>query len=82
MKMADIDCRLESVGFPALGTGNLNYPPQMVAKCMMEAIVEYIEQSSRTELRKVHIVLYPDNRRVCQVSYGLIEVGQPCHPID
>jgi poly [ADP-ribose] polymerase 10/14/15 len=56
---------LKSVAFPALGTGNLGYPPHEAAKIMYEE-VEKFSKSKTTSLRDVMFVIYDDS--VLQVS--------------
>jgi poly [ADP-ribose] polymerase 10/14/15 len=47
------DCK--SIAFPALGTGNLKYPPRDVASAMMDGIESYIEESMSGKLKNVYI---------------------------
>ena len=43
----------QNITFPALGTGNLRYPVDEVAKAMIEATTEYVESNSATTLKEV-----------------------------
>ncbi|XP_048244595.1 protein mono-ADP-ribosyltransferase PARP14-like isoform X1 [Haliotis rufescens] len=47
-----------SIAFPALGTGNLGYPRDVVAKTMMETVEEFGQDNPGTSLQEVKIVVY------------------------
>ncbi|XP_060560197.1 uncharacterized protein LOC132720172 [Ruditapes philippinarum] len=47
------DCK--SIAFPALGTGNLRYPPRDVAAAMLDGIESYIEESMSGKVKNVYI---------------------------
>ncbi|XP_053377235.1 protein mono-ADP-ribosyltransferase PARP14-like [Mercenaria mercenaria] len=50
---------LNSVSFPALGTGGKGFPPSEIAKTMMEAFQDYIlGESYQGYLRNVRIIVY------------------------
>lgn len=51
---------LSSIAFPALGTGNLGYPPCLVAKTMFEAVYDFRKSKKLEYLRDVYFVLYED----------------------
>ena len=57
-----------SIAFPALGTGNLNYDPNTVARIMVEEIQKFISVSQPTSLKDVRIVLYPGDAATIKVS--------------
>lgn len=57
-----------SIAFPALGTGNLSYPEQNVAKCMIEAVIEYIEKNPQSSVTDVKIVVFHRDRKTQAVS--------------
>lgn len=57
-----------SIALPALGTGNLGYPAQDVARCMINAIIEYIGDNSSSTIRNVKIVIYTADRQTQSVS--------------
>ena len=48
----------QSIAFPALGTGNLRYPGDEVAKAMIEAVIEYTEKNPNSSIKDVKIVIY------------------------
>lgn len=47
-----------SIAFPALGTGNLKYPEQEVAKGMIEAVIDYAKTNPGNCITDVKIVIY------------------------
>ncbi|OPL20250.1 hypothetical protein AM593_03572, partial [Mytilus galloprovincialis] len=50
----------QSIAFPALGTGNLNYNPNVVANALFEAVERYNEQNHNPKLELVICVVYQD----------------------
>ncbi|XP_071793732.1 protein mono-ADP-ribosyltransferase PARP15-like isoform X2 [Asterias amurensis] len=49
---------MTSMAIPALGTGRLNYPPAVTARCMYEAAFEFSSQHPNGSLKDVHFVVY------------------------
>ena len=62
-----------SIAFPALGTGNLRYPEQNVARCMIETVVDYTENNPNSSIKDVKIVVFHMDQRTMQVNYSMIE---------
>ncbi|XP_052076578.1 protein mono-ADP-ribosyltransferase PARP14-like [Mytilus californianus] len=50
----------QSIAFPALGTGKLNYNPNVVADALFEAVERYNEQNHNPKLELVICVVYQD----------------------
>ncbi|XP_046342281.2 protein mono-ADP-ribosyltransferase PARP14-like isoform X2 [Haliotis rufescens] len=50
--------RYQSIAFPALGTGNLGYPRDVVAKTMMETVEQFGQDNPGSSLQEVKIVVY------------------------
>ena len=50
-----------SVAFPSLGTGNLGYPPNIVAKVMVTTVQNYYKVYRATCIRSVKFVIFKDN---------------------
>ncbi|XP_060063936.1 uncharacterized protein LOC132544368 [Ylistrum balloti] len=50
---------MNSISFPAIGTGNLNYPSSVVAKEMLQKIKCFMVESNPSHLKKISIVVYP-----------------------
>ncbi|XP_076118298.1 protein mono-ADP-ribosyltransferase PARP15-like [Mytilus galloprovincialis] len=50
----------QSIAFPALGTGKLNYNPNVVANSLFEAVERYNEQNHNPKLELVICVVYQE----------------------
>ncbi|CAC5369050.1 PARP10_14_15 [Mytilus coruscus] len=50
----------QSIAFPALGTGKLNYNPDFVANALFEAVERYNEHNQKPKLELVICVVYQD----------------------
>ncbi|XP_072024928.1 protein mono-ADP-ribosyltransferase PARP14-like [Amphiura filiformis] len=50
--------RLRSIAFPAIGTGNLKFPPNVAAKLMYETVVKFSRQNPTGSLVDIRVVLY------------------------
>ena len=60
------DQGLTSISFPAIGTGNLGFPKDLVASVMMEAVSKFNKEPRC--LKTVNIVLYPKDQETIQVK--------------
>jgi len=60
---------LQTMAFPAFGTGVLQYPPDLVASQMFCSVERFKQQRPTSPLRKVMFVIYPKNKDIVQVSY-------------
>ena len=47
-----------SIAFPALGAGNLRFPPDVVAKIMVGEISHFLSSKKSTTLTAVHLVIF------------------------
>jgi O-acetyl-ADP-ribose deacetylase (regulator of RNase III) len=54
----------KSIGFPLLGTGVLKYPPNLVAKEMIETCVDILTNESNIT---INIVLFNEDHNVLKV---------------
>lgn len=52
----------KTLAFPTLGTGSLNYPPNQVAQVMAECIKDFDQNYPQTELARITIVVYNQDR--------------------
>lgn len=59
---------LSTIAFPALGTGNLNYPEEDVARCMIEAVIEHTEKNPTGSLQEVKIVIFHKDDKTKKVT--------------
>ncbi|CAM4730210.1 unnamed protein product [Leuciscus chuanchicus] len=61
LKKADT-CRMASVVFPAIGTGNLGFPKDLVARIMLTEFQEF----NCTNLREVTVIVHPSDKESIQ----------------
>lgn len=57
-----------SIGFPAIGTGTLKFPPKIVAKAMFEAAVEFGHKNPYCHVKDVVFILHEKDQVVAKVS--------------
>ncbi len=57
-----------SIAFPAMGTGNLKYPPDTVAKAMFQAFLSFGTNNSGTSIKDVRFILYDKDIATVNVS--------------
>ncbi|KAM9709256.1 poly(ADP-ribose) polymerase family member 14-related sequence 1 [Menidia menidia] len=60
------DTRVASISFPAIGTGNLAFPKDLVASLILDQIFEFSNQRQTNHLKRVDIVLYPGDTKTIQ----------------
>ena len=71
----------ESIAFPSIGTGNLNFPIDEAASIMLHTIHNYIESSSSAP--NVHLVLYEDSVfKVFQHEYQKLKSSSSAVNVD
>ncbi|MED6251548.1 hypothetical protein ATANTOWER_032550 [Ataeniobius toweri] len=66
LDLAEKSC-LTSITFPAVGTGNLGFPKDLVVSLMMDKILEFSSQRQSKHLKKVAVVLYPGDTQTIKV---------------
>ena len=64
---ADQD-KMKSVAMPAIGTGNLQIPPQLVTQVMYDEVSQFSCTHPRTTLRDISFVVYHQDMGVIAVS--------------
>ncbi|KAJ8320637.1 hypothetical protein KUTeg_002224 [Tegillarca granosa] len=57
---------LASVAFPALGTGNLNFPKDVVAKEMFQCVIDFSSNQPSSSVTEVKFVLYDKDFQTVQ----------------
>ncbi|NWR47031.1 PAR14 polymerase, partial [Regulus satrapa] len=60
---------LKSITFPALGTGNLEFPRSVVAKLLFDKVFEFSSKNRVNSLEEVHFLLHTKDTANIQVSY-------------
>ena len=74
LKKADgLKCR--TIAFPAIGTGRLKYPIDIVATEMFWAVHEFGNEHPHTTLKEVQFVLYTDDQAAFKVNNILLLRG-------
>nr|XP_014348966.1 PREDICTED: poly [ADP-ribose] polymerase 14 [Latimeria chalumnae] len=58
--------QLNSVTFPAIGTGNLSFPKPLVAALMLDEALRFSRKNNPTYLREVHFTLHPGDGQSIQ----------------
>ena len=53
-----IKLRMTSIAFPAIGTGNLCYPNDVVARIMVEAVSSFLSSHKSSTLNMVYLVIF------------------------
>ena len=53
--------KASSVAFPSIGAGNLGFPPDVVARIMVDAVSNYLDKNKRTSVTSVLFVIFDDN---------------------
>ncbi|XP_015674623.1 protein mono-ADP-ribosyltransferase PARP14 [Protobothrops mucrosquamatus] len=57
---------LSSITFPAIGTGNLGYPKQYVAKLFFDEVFKFSQTENPKSLKEVHFVLHASDTTTVQ----------------
>lgn len=63
-----------SIAFPALGTGNLQFPDAVVAQKMYDTAIKFSDNNPKSCLRTVIFVVFPASKstvKVCEYSVHL-----------
>nr|XP_017213521.2 poly [ADP-ribose] polymerase 14 isoform X1 [Danio rerio] len=63
--------RMNSIVFPAIGTGNLGFPKDLVAKI----ILTEVQQFNTTNLRKVTVIVHPSDKESVQCFISIFRHG-------
>ncbi|NWZ42339.1 PAR14 polymerase, partial [Brachypodius atriceps] len=60
---------LKSITFPAIGTGNLEFPRSVVAKLLFDKVFEFSSKNRVNSLEEVHFLLHPKDTANIQALY-------------
>ncbi|AWP12806.1 putative poly [Scophthalmus maximus] len=71
------DTGLTSISLPAIGTGNLGFPRDLVANLMLKEISAFSIEKQPKHLKKVDIILYSGDAQTIQVFSDEFEKGFP-----
>lgn len=76
LSLAD-DRKFKTLAFPAIGTGRLQIPPDVVATCVQEVVEEYSLSHPQTSVEKLIFVIHEADTKNVQVNlYFLIVIKQ------
>lgn len=67
--------KFKSIAFPAIGTGNLRIPANVVASCVRKIVDEYTDSHTQTHVEKIIFVIYEKDEENFKVSKNFIT----CH---
>lgn len=59
---------MDSISFPAIGTGNLGYPKELVASLLLDEILAFSQKKKPVHLKEVVIMLFPGDGKTLQVK--------------
>lgn len=59
---------MDSISFPAIGTGNLGYPKDLVASLMLDEILAFSQEKKPVHLKEVVIMLFAGDVQTLQVK--------------
>ncbi|CAC5392791.1 PARP10_14_15 [Mytilus coruscus] len=71
-----VDLNMKSIAFPALGTGNLIYPPNIVASSMFLVVDEFASDYNGGALTEINFVIFPADTSVLQIEDALNTNGK------
>ncbi|XP_059822321.1 protein mono-ADP-ribosyltransferase PARP14-like [Hypanus sabinus] len=58
--------RQDSIAFPAIGSGKLCFPKDVVANVMLKAVLKFSSERRSAHLKKVYFVVHPEDHLVIQ----------------
>ena len=56
------ELRMNSIAFPVIGTGNLNFPPNQASRIMLEEIFSFCQTNSSSSLKDIRFVVYQQDQ--------------------
>lgn len=63
---------MASISFPAIGTGNLSFPKDLVSRILLREIHLFSARVSPQYLREVTVIVHPSDSETVQVLEKLI----------
>ena len=62
--------KASSVAIPSIGAGNLEFPPDVVARILLNAVSTYLNQNRSTSIKKVVFAIFDGNTHAAfQTAY-------------
>uniref|UniRef100_A0A1X7U0T8 Macro domain-containing protein n=1 Tax=Amphimedon queenslandica TaxID=400682 RepID=A0A1X7U0T8_AMPQE len=67
--------KVKSLSMPSIGAGNLKYPPDIVARVLIEETISFFQKNNgKTTLKLVHFVIYQQD--ICDEFQKVLRLGQ------
>lgn len=67
--------KMTSLSFPAIGTGNLSFPRDLVSRVLLKEIHSYSHKRTPHHLTEVAIVVHPSDSQTVDVSFWFVETA-------
>ena len=67
------DRQFTSIGFPAMGTGNLHFLRDIVTESMFSTVIEFSKENPNTSLKDIRFVLYDTDQATVNVCTKFYE---------
>lgn len=67
--------KMKSLSFPAIGTGVLNFPRDVVARLLLREVQTFSRKKTPQHLAEVFIVVHPNDSSTERVSEELPQTG-------
>ena len=64
----------KSIALPAMGTGNLGFPRDVVAETMFNSVIEFSKKNPGTSVKDVRFVLYDKDQPTIKVSARKVSI--------
>ena len=64
----------DSIAFPAIGTGILNYPPESVGKAFIEASAKFAEENPESSLETIKLVIFRRDNKTVRWSGDVLKI--------
>ena len=58
-----------SIALPAMGTGNLSFPRDVVAETMFNSVIDFSKKNPGISVKDVRFVLYPGDQPTIDVRF-------------
>lgn len=73
LSLAD-DRKFKTLAFPAIGTGRLQIPPDVVASCVKEVVEKYSSSHPQTSVEKLIFVIHEADTANFQVNLNFLNL--------
>ncbi|XP_061167642.1 protein mono-ADP-ribosyltransferase PARP15-like [Saccostrea echinata] len=67
------EMKFKTIAFPAIGTGQLKIPADVVASCVKKIVDEYVQLHPKTSVQKILFVIYKTDEEIFKVFKTILE---------